>query len=209
MTLRERRRVETTHLIREAALKLARDKGVAQVTVEAICAVVGVSPRTFFNYFPFKEAVFVMPAPPLPQAAVDRFVAASGDMMIDLIDLMVAQAEEMEGGHFGDDLLFEIAQAHPRLVPLQMAEFQKFDEQLRQLIARRLNLIGDDLPARVLASAIIGANRPMMDRMRQSSAPDFPELVRKSLSEFVEIIRAVPSDTPVAPSPSTVRRAKK
>lgn len=202
-SLREKRKTETTLLIREAAVALARERGVANVTVEAICETVGVSTRTFFNYFSFKEAVFVLPPPPLPEPAVARFLASSGDMMMDLVDLMVAQAEDLKGS-FDAALLIEVAEAHPRVMPLQMAEFQKFDAQLRELIARRIGLGSDDMRCQVLASAFIGATRPMMDRWRKMAEPSLPRLVRQSLTEFVDVVRA----TPAAEMPP-VRRARK
>lgn len=58
--LRERRRQETLHLISDVALELFEHRGVAGTTVDDIAHGAGVSPRTFFRYFPTKEhAVFV------------------------------------------------------------------------------------------------------------------------------------------------------
>jgi len=53
--LRERKKAETWTTLHEAAAALAQQKGLEQATVEAIAQSAGVSPRTFFNYFPAKE----------------------------------------------------------------------------------------------------------------------------------------------------------
>lgn len=58
--LRERRRQETLHVISDAALDLFERQGVGRTTVDEIAHAAGVSPRTFFRYFPTKErAVFI------------------------------------------------------------------------------------------------------------------------------------------------------
>ncbi|MFJ8914274.1 TetR/AcrR family transcriptional regulator [Amycolatopsis sp. NPDC102389] len=53
--LRERKKRAARRAMSEAALKLALEKGVDQVRVEDIANAVGVSPRTFNNYFSSKE----------------------------------------------------------------------------------------------------------------------------------------------------------
>ena len=55
LSLRERRREQTWCALHEAALKRVREHGMRGTTVEEIAQEAGVSPRTFFNYFPSKE----------------------------------------------------------------------------------------------------------------------------------------------------------
>lgn len=63
LPLRERHRQQTVRDIHQATLRLARDKGLDGITAEAIATEAGISTRTFFNYFPNKEAAAIG-APP-------------------------------------------------------------------------------------------------------------------------------------------------
>ena len=54
--LREAKKAVTRRQLTAAARSLARQHGLDGVTVELVCAEVGVSVRTFFNYFASKES---------------------------------------------------------------------------------------------------------------------------------------------------------
>jgi len=59
ISLRERKKHETREKLIKAAVTLAVQHGAAKVRVEDIAAAANVSPRTFNNYFPSKEAAML------------------------------------------------------------------------------------------------------------------------------------------------------
>lgn len=59
ISLRERKKHETREKLIKAAVTLAVEHGAAKVRVEDIAAAANVSPRTFNNYFPSKEAAML------------------------------------------------------------------------------------------------------------------------------------------------------
>lgn len=61
--LRERKHRATYLAIENTTLDLLEDGGYEAVTIEAICHEVGISTRTFFNYFPSKDAAIVGEGP--------------------------------------------------------------------------------------------------------------------------------------------------
>ena len=56
---RDRKKRATRRALRNAALQLVAERGLANVTIEDITEVADVAPRTFFNYFPSKESAVI------------------------------------------------------------------------------------------------------------------------------------------------------
>ena len=86
-SLRERKKARTWHDIHVAAAEAVLERGLQAVTVEDIAASVGISQRTFFNYFPNKEGAILGDDPTLPDdAALADFVGGgpAGDLLADL-----------------------------------------------------------------------------------------------------------------------------
>jgi AcrR family transcriptional regulator len=97
-TLRARKKAETWSAIHEAAAALAVRHGVEGTTVEAVAAAAGVSPRTFFNYFPAKEdAVLGMRAPSLDPELLDGF-SLEHDLLGQVSRLLLAVSRSAYAG---------------------------------------------------------------------------------------------------------------
>src|SRR5579872_3259064 len=95
VSLRERKKLATRRLLRRAALGLVAERGLANVTVEDIAEAAEVSPRTFFNYFPSKEAVLFGGDP--DRAAALRAAIVStvpGQPALDALRLVLTQDSE-------------------------------------------------------------------------------------------------------------------
>ncbi|WP_210508935.1 TetR/AcrR family transcriptional regulator [Naasia sp. SYSU D00057] len=98
--LREKRRQETTLRISEAARRLTAEHGLHGFTIEQVCEQVGISRRTFFNYFPSKDdAIIGYPEDALDPEAVERFLASApgpgaAPAPSDLLDALVAMTRQ-------------------------------------------------------------------------------------------------------------------
>ncbi len=86
---REQKKRLTRAALHDAARERVLERGLADATVEEICAAAGVSPRTFFNYFPSKAAAAVgLPDLTIGEEARARFLAGDGNPVRDLCRLL-------------------------------------------------------------------------------------------------------------------------
>ena len=92
-SLRARRRIQTRTEIHDAAVKLVLERGFNEVTVEEIADAAGVSPRTFFNYFPTKQEAIYPGPPELDPEILEQFTAGTNSLLADLRTLISSYAE--------------------------------------------------------------------------------------------------------------------
>ncbi len=146
-SLRERKKLATRRALRRVALDLIAERGFAHVTVEDIAAAAEVSPRTFFNYFPSKEAALFGTDPDDAAALRERVArGAPGQPVLDALRTVVAggvSARAAELAELGGDPAewlrrMKELRADPQLRAAQAAQMAKLERALVEGIAERL-----------------------------------------------------------------------
>ncbi|MCV7349602.1 TetR family transcriptional regulator [Mycobacterium parmense] len=157
--LRERRRRQTSADIRDAAVHLARERGFDKVTIEDICAEAGISPRTFFNYFPNKESAVAYGPSDIPPELVAEFVAAGpapySVVLAELITLAAHHLRDMPPKREQAACMLELAKTTPAVLAAFLADMERFQNHLTDMVVRRQAMHPDDeIPALISALAL-------------------------------------------------------
>jgi AcrR family transcriptional regulator len=166
--LRARRRRETARDIHLAALRLAREHGFDAATVEAISAAAGIAPRTFFNYFPTKEAAVVHGPFDLAESDVAAFSAGDAvpypELLAELVGLLAANlANDLPSRDELHDVL-AVSQDHPGVLAAMLGQLAGFQRRVATLIADRLDRPADDEVAGLIAALALTILRTGFDR---------------------------------------------
>lgn len=142
--LRARKRAATQAALEHAAIALALEHGYENVTVDAICEAAMVSPRTFFNYFGTKEAVFLGASPPMPtEEAIHAFVHASGnDVLGDLVDMAVSVLVDREPDLALLRSRHRLIERTPELLAGEITRIAELENVLMRLVQDRFQAQG-------------------------------------------------------------------
>ena len=168
-SLRERKKLATRKLLRRAALELTAERGLANVTVEDIAEAAEVSPRTFFNYFPSKEAALFGGDPDRAAELRDRVATESpGRTSIDVLRTVLIEDSESVAGEMrslgGDpaDWLrrMKVARADPHVRAAHAGQMAMMERALAEGLAVRLSADQETDPyPGVLAAAAVAVVR--------------------------------------------------
>jgi len=172
VSLRERKKLATRRELRRVALRMIAERGYSNVTVEEIAEAANVSPRTFFNYFPTKEAALFGADPELAEATREAIVHQSpGEPVVTVLRTVMAnQAKTVidEFAELGGEPLEWLARMRasrtdPHLHAARAAQMAAIERSLAEAIAERLGttLERDPYPG-LLASIATGVFRSSM-----------------------------------------------
>ncbi|MGB3911369.1 MAG: TetR family transcriptional regulator [Pseudolysinimonas sp.] len=196
--LRERKRLATRHAIQSAALQVVREQGLEGATVDEIARIADISPRTFFNYFPSKEDAILGDAPTLAgNAKIDWFIADRGPVLRGLARVVVEGSTRLLSD---PELLAErraLGKRYPQLGVRRMANVHRFEEELTDLVQRRLRSEHPQLSdaeaadrARLVALTAFAFIRhawfAWLDH--PDASPGLPELVERAFELGAELI---------------------
>ena len=165
VSLRERKKLATRRLLRRAALELVAERGLANVTVEDIAQAAEVSPRTFFNYFPSKEAVLFGGDPERAAELRERVASeAPGKPALDALRLVLTQDSEAMpdelrslGGNPADWVRrMKVARTDPHVRAAHAAQMAMIERAIAEGLAARLgaDLETDPYPGVLAAAAV-------------------------------------------------------
>jgi len=195
--LRERKKLATRAALARAAWRLAIDRGYEHTRIEDIAAAVGVSARTFSNYFSGKdEALLSVGADRGARVvAVLRAFPDGGDLWE---ALACAMSEQFAGeGEVPRPDAGRIA-FPPELAAAQRRLHESIATALTAAIADRTGTDADrDLYPRLVASVVVSATQTAFDHWRTSETETtFPEVLR-------EVFGQVAAGLPVPPAASS------
>jgi AcrR family transcriptional regulator len=157
--LRERRRERMLDDIERIALQLFVDQGYDAVTVQEIADASDISERTFFRYFPTKEALLRRDLDRRVaqlQAAIDRRPAdepAVAAVHGALLELAVKYEADRETVLAWTRVVFAAPELALRLGAYHLA----YHASVAELVAERLGVGHSDLDAQVAASTLLAA----------------------------------------------------
>lgn len=144
--LRERKRVATRRAIERATVELSLKKGYENVTVDEIAVAAEVSPRTFFNYFPSKEAAVIGHAPDGPDPErIEAFLAAPAtqpvlDGILDLLSSFIDSKsdEEARATHRLQEMRMRLMRENPQLFRQRMESMEDVTNKMIEVVSKRL-----------------------------------------------------------------------
>ncbi|MFI2752783.1 TetR/AcrR family transcriptional regulator [Cellulomonas sp. P22] len=138
--LRERKKRARREALVDATHRLVAEHGLDGVTVEAICADVGVSTRTFFNYFESKDDAVLGIGPwEIDPDAAETFATGgpTGELLADLQVLAGHVLAHPTLGHERMSTVLELTHREPRLLQRHMTWMDQHRSAVEELVVRR------------------------------------------------------------------------
>ena len=174
--LRERRHRQTSTDIRDAAVRLAQQRGWYKVTIEEICVEAGISTRTFFNYFPNKESAIAYGPSDIPATLVEDFVAAGpapySVVLAELITLAAHHLRDMPPRRDQAACMLELAKTTPGVLAAFLADLERFQNHLTDVVARRQMVRPEEEMPALISALALTAVRSGIERWSSGEAKD-------------------------------------
>ena len=195
MGLRERRHRQTSADIRDAAVRLARERGFDKVTIEEICAKAGISSRTFFNYFPNKESAIAYGPSDIPPELVADFVAAGpapySVVLAELITLAAHHLRDVPPRREHAAHMLELAKTSPAVLAAFLADLERFQNHLTDVVARRQGMRADDEIVALVAALALTAVRSGIERWSRCETHDADDTPMPHVERAAALVNSI------------------
>jgi AcrR family transcriptional regulator len=191
MRRREQQKEQTRLDLALAAFELAQAEGLANVRVPQIAEAVGVSTRTFNNYFPSKEAAIVFPTTLRgAKMAADLAARPAGEPLAGTLVEVVAGLYGPHGQEGLPDSWIDGFRTMVGAEPSLHGEYLKaqgaVEQQLAGEIARRTGAAESALEPLLLAGVVLAAERAaLLHWFRQRPETPVVEVIRTAVAMAV------------------------
>jgi AcrR family transcriptional regulator len=179
-SLRERHTERTRDAIVAAAFELFAAKGFAETTIDEIAERADIAPRTFFRYFPAKEAVLFHNSDHQVDEAVAMLRARPADETPyeSLLAVLRSIAAEVAHGDKREIMLAKFAAENDRLFEHHRAVVMcRFEESITDVLKERAGEQADDLATGAAVAAVLATFGTAMRAWIRSGAKDDLELI--------------------------------
>jgi len=193
---RQRRMVETASRLTSISRRLTAEHGLGGFTIEELCDQVGVSRRTFFNYFPTKEDAVIGADPEAESLVFAEQFRARGSrgwpvVIDDLLELAIQHFGAMEGTAEEHAHFFAALDREPRLLKRFIGMNIEREKQVIALVAEREGVTTDDLRAQAVVHILFSLLRSVGDRLHGLAGPhDLASLLTESLAAARTVMAA-------------------
>jgi AcrR family transcriptional regulator len=171
--LRERKKQRTRELIAETARRLFAKRGFDRVTIAEVARGAEVSEQTVFNYFPTKEDLVYWRL----ETFEDELLAAirergPRESVVQAFRRFVLQRRGLlaERDPKARERLVELTRMiteSPALLAREREIFERYTGSLAKVIAEETSAGADDVQPWVVANALIGVHRALVDHTRR------------------------------------------
>lgn len=190
--LRERKKRATRSALQLTALKLIAARGIDCVTIEDITGEVGVSPRTFFNYFATKEEALIGADPDLvPElSAALRGRPESETPLVALREVLLADAGRIQHSAKIWRLRMELGASNPELFHSAASANAGIDSALAEVIAERTGTDPaiDPLPRLVTGVASAARRTALHLWARGDFADPYPDVLKRCFDGLTSLL---------------------
>jgi len=183
--LRERKKAKTRAAIQEHALRLFREQGYAETTVQEIAAAAEVSPATFFRYFPTKEDTVVFDR--LDPVMIDLFRSQPAGLdptqalratIKDSLKTLSAEEWALESQR--QQLVLNAPELRARMLDQLYAGI----DLLAELAAERVGRSADEFAVRAWAGAVVGVVMATYEITGDADLHDYLDIVDQAFAHL-------------------------
>lgn len=192
------RKQATSSLVTTLCRRLTAERGLNGFTIEEVCAEVGISRRTFFNYFSSKEdAVLGIDEGDEMARFADDFRSRRSRgwaaVVDDLVDFAI-QHTRAAGHNAAEHIAFmKVLEREPKLLARFIGLGREREQAFVALVAEREGVPADDPHARAAIDIVSTVMRSTADRI---SDPSVAEDFGGALADTLAAVRAVLTPPP-------------